>query len=447
MSPFEASAYESALRIPEAEVILLSMGVKSTSDYLKSLTRLGAKKAILISDSAFAGSDTLATAYALSFALNKIKPDYIFCGRQTMEGDTGQTGPMLSQLLGYSLVTECMGIESISDTVVCKTRREGTIKANAPALVTFERVCDLRLPSLFSKMGEVELWSASDIGVDVTKCGLKGSPTRVIETFENQSGKRKCKFLDKAELKSTIESVLKTERTKIVSEVNSSSKMEKVWIVGEKPMSFAKSVSDDITVIELTNEEDIAKKIEEEKPNAVLWATDPESKRIAGRVSAKLGLGLCADCTSLETDGETLFMYRPALSGKIIARIKSLTQPTMATVRTEENTKEKIIVSFGFGAKNSVDKIKGFAEKLGADVGSSRKVVDHGIISYDTQIGLTGKIVAPEVYIAIGISGAVQHLVGMQSSGVVIAINPDKNAEIFEYADYGFVMSAEDIEF
>ena len=205
-------------------------------------------------------------------------------------------------------------------------------------------------------------------------------------------------------------------------------------------------VSDDIKVISLSDEETICRMIEEEKPNAVLWATDSESKRIAGRVSSRLKLGLCADCTDLKTDGQTLFMYRPALSGKIIAKIKSLTLPTMATVRTEENTKERIIVSFGYGAKNSIDKIKEFAEKLGADIGSSRKVVDQGIITYDTQIGLTGKIVAPEVYIAIGISGAVQHLVGMQSSGVVIAINPDKNAEIFEYADYGFVMSAEDIE-
>ena len=446
MSPFEASAYESALRIPDAEVILLSMGVRSTADYLKSLTRLGAKGAILLSDAKFAGADTLATAYALSFALKKINPDYIFCGRQTMEGDTGQTGPMLSQLLGYSLLTECMGVESISDSIECKTRREGNMSANAPALVTFERICDLRLPSLFSKMGEVEIWSADDIGVDIEKCGLKGSPTRVIETFENQSGKRKCKFLDKSELQSTIEKVLSEERTKIVKENESSARLEKVWIVGEKPMSFAKSVSDDIKVIDLTDEEDIVNKIEKEKPNAVLWATDPESKRIAGRVSAKLGLGLCADCTSLETDGQTLFMYRPALSGKIIARIKSLTLPTMATVRTEEDTKDKIIVSFGYGAKDSVEKIKKFAETLGADIGSSRKIVDQGLMSYDTQIGLTGKIVSPEIYIAIGISGAVQHLVGMQSSGTIIAINPDKNAEIFEYADYGFVMSAEELE-
>ena len=447
MSLFEASAYESALRIPDAEVILLSMGVPSSADYLKSLTRLGAKKAILLTDAVFAGADTLATAYALSLALKKIQPDYVFCGRQTMEGDTGQTGPMLSEMLGFNVLTESMGIENISnESVSCKTRNEGSVCVNAPALVTFERVCDLRLPSLFSKMGEVEKWTASDIGADAQNCGLKGSPTRVIETFENQSGKRKCVFLDKSQLIPTINEALSMGNEICSGETKSDKKIGRVFIVGEKPRKFAESVSDDISVIENNSEEEIIAVIEKEKPEAVLWATDSWSKRLAGRVAARLGLGLCADCTSLETDGETLYMYRPALSGKIIAKIKSLTKPAMATVRTEENTKERVVVSLGYGAKNCVDRVKAFAEKIGADIGSSRKVVDQGLISYDTQVGLTGRIISPEVYVAVGISGAVQHIVGMQNSKTVIAINPDKNAPIFEYADYGFLISAEDIE-
>ncbi|MBQ6703150.1 MAG: FAD-binding protein [Clostridia bacterium] len=447
MSPFEASAYESALRIGGAEVILLSMGIPSTADYLKSLTRLGAKKAILLSDTRFAGADTLATAYALSLALKKLSPDYVFCGRQTMEGDTGQTGPMTSELLGYSLMTEVMAIKNITEeSAQCMTRREGECTVKAPSLLTFERICDLRLPSLFSKMGEVEIWNAEDIGADTEKCGLRGSPTRVIQTFENQSGKRKCVFLDKDALYDTIERVLNTEVLATEKTETSDKKIDKVWIVGKKPIEFARSVSDDITVIDSADEEEIAQRITTEKPNAVLFATDAESKRLAGRVAARLRIGLCADCTSLETDGETLFMVRPALSGKVIAKIKSLTLPVMATVRTEEDTKERIVVSFGHGAVGCIDRVKAFAEKIGAGIGSSRKVVDGGLIGYDTQIGLTGKVIAPEIYIAIGISGAVQHLAGMQNSRTVIAINTDKKADIFEYADYGFVMSAEELE-
>ena len=446
ISPFEASAYESALRISGAEVILLSMGPRSSADYLKSLTRLGAKKAVILSDSRFAGADTLATAYALTNAITKLSPDYVFCGRQTMEGDTGQTGPMMSELLGYGLVTELMALEGIGDKAICLTRGEGRVEKASPAVITFERMCDLRLPSLFSKMSEVEIWSADDIGVDTDKCGLKGSPTRVIQTFENQSGKRKCVFCNADELYPLIERLLSESRSECVSRASSESKLERVWIVGKKPRGFAESVSDDITEIELSDEDTIAKRIAEEKPNAVLWATDSESKRLAGRVAARLGLGLCADCTSLDTDGQTLYMIRPALSGKVIAKIKSLTLPAMATVRTEENTSARVVVSVGHGAKDSIDRIKAFAEKIGAGIGSSRKIVDNGLMSYGTQIGLTGKIIAPEIYIAIGISGAVQHIAGMQNSGKVIAINPDKNAEIFEYADYGFLMNAEEIE-
>ena len=93
---FDASAYEAALRIGNAEVILLSMGPRSDGDFLLRLTRLGAKRGILLSDKIFAGADTLATAYTLSLAINKIDPELVFCGRQTLVGDTGQTGPMLS---------------------------------------------------------------------------------------------------------------------------------------------------------------------------------------------------------------------------------------------------------------------------------------------------------------------------------------------------------------
>ena len=157
-----------------------------------------------------------------------------------------------------------------------------------------------------------------------------------------------------------------------------------------------------------------------------------------------LNLGLCADCTLLETDGNELIMYRPALSGSIIAKIVSLTKPGMATVRTVKSGGD-IVVSAGFGAKDSIDKIKSFAKSLGADLATTRKAVDNNILPYDMQVGLTGKTVSPPVYIAIGVSGAVHHIVGMQASGTVIAINDDKSAPIFEYADYGIVASVEEV--
>ena len=441
ISPFDACAYEEALRIPDAEITLLSMGVPSTESFLLSLTRLGAKNAVLLTDKAFAGADTLATAYTLSLAIKKLQPDLVLCGRQTLEGDTAQTGVMLSELIGYNLVTNVMKLTCTDDEIICETRNEGRMTAKLPALATVERINTLRLPRLRSKTASVEVWNAETLGADISRCGLKGSPTRVLESHENQGGKRKCKFIPLDQLDWAIEEGMKKQRERSKSQNISGNKLKKVYIVGEAPREFAESISDDITVIPLTTADEICERIKADKPSAVLWGSDTLSKRLASLTAARLNLGLCADCTSLETDGETLFMIRPALSGSVIAKIKSLTIPAMATVRTCETDSSDIIVTAGYGVKDDIDKVKSFAERIGADLGASRKIVDNGILPYEYQVGLTGRTVSPAVYIAVGVSGAVHHIVGMQSSGTVIAINPDKNAPIFEYADFGVISS------
>ena len=444
INPFDACAYEEALRIKGAEVTLISMGPISAKDFLLRLTRLGAKKAILLSDKSFAGADTLATAYTLSLAVKKLNPDLIFCGRQTLVGDTAQTGPMLSVLAKISLITNVMSIDEIGDMVTCTTRDNGAEKVSLPALLTIERINNLRLPSILSKLGEVEVWSANDLGADVEKCGLSGSPTRVVKTFENESGKRKCQFVSPEELPNIIIKASQKRNAELVETVSNTQKLDKVFIIGEGPRPFAETISDDITVLSLTNAEDLAKKITELNPNAVLWGSDSISKKLSAQVGAMLNLGLCADCTLLETDGEELYMYRPALSGSVIAKIVSRTKPAMATVRTTQNGAD-IMVSAGFGAKDNLDKVKNFAEKYSAELVTTRKAVDNDILPYSMQVGLTGKTVSPLVYIAIGVSGAVHHIAGMQKSGTIIAINPDKDALIFDYADYGILGSVEEV--
>lgn len=444
ISPFDACAYEEALRIKGAEVILLSMAPQSAKDFLLQLTRLGANRAILLSDNVFAGADTLATAYTLSLVVNKIKPDLIFCGRQTLIGDTAQTGPMLSVMANANLITNVMSIDVAGDEVICTTRDEGVQKAKTPALLTIERINNLRLPSIMSKLGSVDVWSAADIGANVNRCGLVGSPTRVIKTFENQSGRRNCKHIKPCELRNVIESSLKKNNDKIQTSNANQIKLEKVLIVGESPMQFARTISDDITVLPITNAETLASKINEISPNAVLFGSDSVSKRIAAQVAAILNLGLCADCTALEVENDELIMYRPALSGSVIAKIKSVTKPAMATVRTTK-TSSDIILSAGYGVKDSIDNVKLLARKLVAELGATRKMVDNGYLDYSSQVGLTGKTVAPPVYIAVGVSGAVHHIVGMQQSGTIIAINPDKNAPIFDYADFGIIANIEEV--
>lgn len=441
LGPFDASAYEAALRIEGAEITLLSMGPASVGEFLQRLTRLGAKRAILLNDPSFAGADTLATAYTLSKAIQKIKPDLVLCGRQTLIGDTAQTGAMLSGLLDCSLMTNVMSIDSIENgSISCTTRDEGKTNVPLPALLTVERTYSLRLPRLRSKIMELEILGAEDIDAEPNRCGLKGSPTRVIRTFENQSGKRKCQWILWEELRDVIrEAQKKTDAVITNRHEQAKELLPSVCIVGKAPLHFAETVTENIIELPLTNVNEIITRIKEILPSAVLWGSDAKSKRLAAIVASKMKLGLCADCTLLECEAGELMMYRPALSGSVIAKIKSLTRPAMATIRSESETACNMIVTAGFGVKDQMEEIKQFAKELGAHFCASRKLVDHGYAPYEAQVGLTGKTVSPPIYIAIGVSGAVHHIVGMQRSGTVIAINPDRDAPIFEYADYGII--------
>ncbi len=443
INPFDAAAYEQALRIG-GSITIMSMGVPKCAEFLSKLTRLGAERAVLLTDKAFAGADTLATAYTLAAAVKRLEPDLVICGRQTLEGDTAQVGPMLSVKIGYSLISNVVEVVSTDGEIVCKTRSGDTARASYPALITLERINTLRLPSIRSKMTETEIWGAAELAVDTAKCGLVGSPTRVLKTYENESGKRKCKFIKPSELRAVIDAALE-KRTGSLDGSLSSEPLKKLYTVGEKPLAAARTVSDDITVINSVDCKEICEIIKREKPNAVLFASDDKSKALAATAAAELDLGLCADCTRLENENDELIMYRPALSGSIIAKIKSLTSPALATVRTPDDKRRDIIVSLGFGAKDSIEAAKSFAEKINAELGASRKMVDNGYMPYSTQIGLTGKTVSPPVFIALGISGAVHHIVGFDRSGTVIAVNSDRNAPIFDYADYGIVCDLNDL--
>ena len=439
LSPFDAAALEEALSIPQAEVTLLSMGPASAKDFLLSLTRLGAPEAILLSDSRFAGADTLATAYTLSLAVRALQPDLVFCGRQTLIGDTGQTGPMLSVFASLSSVSNVMRVDAIGPSAItCTTRSTGQVTASLPALLTFERTRELRLPSLFSRTGSVSVWDAEHLSADPARIGLVGSPTRVLESFENRSGKRKCQWISFSDLTELLER--EGKRQPRVAELShlGTEKLGRVLIVGPEPREFAEAVCDEPILIPFSDPEEIAERILREDPDAVLWPSDDASKEAAARTAALLRIGLCADLTAVQVENGQLMMIRPALSGSRIAKIQSLTRPAMATVRTAKGGGE-IILAAGYGVRDRLDAVRSFAERIGAELCCSRKMVDNGFCPYPMQVGLTGRTVAPRIYLAVGISGAVHHLAGMQRSGCVIAINPDPQAEIFEYADYGIV--------
>lgn len=444
INPFDACALECALRIENAEVTVISMGIPQVSKLLTSLTRLGVHRAILLTDPAFAGSDTLATSYVLAQAIRKLNPDLVFCGRQSIDGDTAQVGPSLSQMLGFSIITNVMEIKSIvkeseagESKITCVSRMEEE-SVSLPALITIERINALRFPSIRAKTKKVEIWNSKDINADKTKCGLAGSPTRVLKTYESNVGKRKCKFIQPGELINLINDLKMQSKSEIRQEP-CKNRLDKVWIVGEELKEIALCIAEKVKVIERQPAASIAELAEKHKPEVILWPSDLWGRRNAPIVSAILQTGLCADCTSLETDGKKLFMYRPTFGGSLMAKIECRTYPQMATVRTITEMPNQIIIAGGKGAGEDFNLLEKLAGKIGATLGASRGLVDMGIVSYEMQIGLTGKSVNPKIYIACGISGAVQHTCAIEQAETIIAINTDKNARIFEYADYGVV--------
>ncbi len=234
-----------------------------------------------------------------------------------------------------------------------------------------------------------------------------------------------------------------------------------------------------------TYTEMLSRLISEHRPSIVLAGATPVGRSFIPRVAARLKTGLTADCTSLEIDKETnnLIQIRPAFGGNIMAAILCpVHRPQMATVRPRvmkkgeydsgrtgeivhikaenlvsrtrvvDSVKEvsqiavnlheaDIIVAGGrgLGDPKGFKLLEELAGVLDGAVGASRAVVDEGWISYSHQVGQTGKTVCPRIYIACGISGAVQHLVGMQSSDIIIAINKNSEAPIFNVAAYGIV--------
>ncbi|MBK5243149.1 electron transfer flavoprotein subunit alpha/FixB family protein [Clostridium sp.] len=232
----------------------------------------------------------------------------------------------------------------------------------------------------------------------------------------------------------------------------------------------------------MTYVKNIVRVIDDVNPKICLFGATNFGRSLAPRVAATFKCGLTADCTGLEIDDvdTKLVQIRPAFSGNILAHIKSQLLPQMSTVRfkefdeakrdetrtgevityesvviknnaievleeiIEENfniTDAKVVVSAGKGLKSSEDfkMIEELAELLGGVVGCSRPLVEEGFISKSHQVGYSGNRVKPKLYIACGISGSPQHQAGMKESEMILAINSDPSAPIFNIADYGIV--------
>lgn len=252
--------------------------------------------------------------------------------------------------------------------------------------------------------------------------------------------------------------------------------------------------SDDPKFLDFNDEpysEVLANLLKEHKPEIVLAGATAIGRSFFPRVAARLKTGLTADCTSLDIDKDSgnLLQIRPAFGGNIMATIFCpLNRPQMATVRPKVmkrgqydeagtgeifqvntdniSSRTKVIETIkeasdltvhlqeadvivaggrGLGSQKGMALLNELAGLLGGAIGASRAAVDDGFIPYSHQVGQTGKTVSPKIYFAVGISGAVQHVVGMQSSDIIIAINKNPDAPIFSVATYGLVGDAYEV--
>jgi electron transfer flavoprotein alpha subunit len=216
----------------------------------------------------------------------------------------------------------------------------------------------------------------------------------------------------------------------------------------------------------------------------VLFASTADGRDLASRIAARLKLGLTGDAIDLEINNEgQLVQLKPALGGNVVAPILSKTLPNLVTLRpgllspiqpesgarpqvevippstcdgadikiVEEHHSEDLgaialtqaqtvmSVGMGIGGPESLPKIQKLAESIGATLATTRDVVHSGWLPHQIQVGISGRTVAPRIYIAVGIRGAFNHTVGIQKAGVIIAINQNQRAPIFRAADYGIV--------
>ncbi|HJP91101.1 MAG TPA: FAD-binding protein [Pyrinomonadaceae bacterium] len=557
LNPFDKRAISKAVNLKAmfgGEVTAFTMGPPQARAVLYECLAVGADKAIHLSDPAFSGADTLATARALAAAIKRQPFDLIMCGKYSVDAETGQVGPQVAEILDIPHIT---GVSSLTfdDThgyVIAERETDAgfeTIRCTLPALITAaERLIKpikIKEPDLEAvKHKPIEVVTAKELSDDLTKFGQAGSPTWVSEIL-SVPHKREVEFIEGTTHQiaqncaqrlcdrglfcgwETPDSVPRAPEDQprdvvagksilVVAELS----QNKLRAVSYELLNRAKELADTLggcvvalligpnasehtrelsaygaDKIYLVEGEQFASfnpydytsalitVITKIQPFAVLIPSTANGRDFAPRVAARLGLGLTADCVGLQlNDRRELVQLKPAYGGQIVASILSKTRPQMATVRPGmlekgspnydrecdvehwimpatidryqvlastdgvgeaaielDDAEVVVCVGMGIGGPENLPMIESFAKTLGAAIGATRRVVDRGWVPRQQQIGITGRAISPKLYIGVGVRGVFNHTIGIRRSGIVVAINSDPQASIFEVADYGIV--------
>ena len=566
VNPFDLLGLVRAVELknsPEDEVVVISMGPPGAGEGLTNCVALGADRAVLVTDRALAGSDTLATSRALSLALQREKPDLIICGRNSTDGETGQVGPEIAELMGLPHVSHVRKLNLRDDgkaVIVERMTDEGfqTLECDLPALVC---VTEGVAPELYPNKEQME--RAQEIPVeevtcadlladrpagfsdDLTQFGAAGSPTWVDE-IRLVEPNRLGVLLEGVTPEDAAKQVADALRQRLAELAASSSnesnptaltrypgnKEQSIWVVAEttqqglahvtlemlgKARELTQFTKSEVVAVLIAPRQDgmvselasqgadrvlvldnsqigpvygmavsraFAEAVQAEKPYAVLFASTADGRDLASRLAARLELGLTGDAIDLEIDAEgRLVQLKPALGGNVIAPILSKTLPNLVTLRpglltptapepdatatveqlpaakfdgpdvrllNEEfqedqegialaNAAVVLGIGMGIGGIENLAKIQEMARSIGAIIATTRDVAHEGWLPQQVQVGISGRTIAPTVYLAVGIRGAFNHTVGLQRAGVIIAVNQNRRAVMFRSSDFGIV--------
>lgn len=523
----------SLARDAEGSCVAFTLAPLSGEDVLREAVAAGADEGVLISDPAFAGSDTLATARALAGALEREGPfDLIICGRNSVDADTGQIGPEVAELLGLPFVANVTEVRVANGEVFAQSERDDgrtMVRARLPAVLSAaERCCAPARADAAARAAVparcVRRLTAQALGPG--PWGAAGSPTKVGEVRFLQRNRHQTlltgplvqQVSDAVGLLSSYDAlaagsnhpplrvpqngqrnpnapqvavILEPNRGGSARELCAAGAMLAQQLEGTNVGLVCQSVHDwplsswgldHIVVIRGASvEEDVARVvvswIKFHKPMVILAPASLWGREVASRIAASLDLGLIGDAVELEMSQGRVVAWKPALGGRLLARIVTDSDPQMVTLRmgstapalprsqearftTIEATamdrvkiierhydddadilfSARAVIGVGMGVpRNEYHLLEPLIEALDAPLACSRKVADKGWLSRTRQVGLTGHHIAPRLYVAIGLQGAINHVVGVRRSGVVLAINSDREAPIFNDADIGII--------
>ncbi len=523
---------------------VFTLGPPSAEDCLREAIAWGAQSdlevdGVLVSDPAFAGSDTLATAKALATALEREGPfDLVLAGRNSVDADTGQVGPQVAQLLDLAFATGVkefslgegevtVRLEHDDEWVDARVRLPAVLSCaerlidpakqppEARAAVPAERIRTLSAADLGEGpwgqdasptwVGDVRLLEVDRVG-EILDGPVDEQVDRLVAVLEDRGVLAPAAPQDEVAPVAPpagvdgpcIAVVVEPDRERLTRELlGAAARLAerlpgRVAAIGPGPLDGERlgswGAEDVVTVRGAEVEEDVAAGVARwataARPWAILAPGTAWGREVASRVAATLGAGLTGDAVALTIEDGRLEALKPAFGGRLAAVITATSPVQMATVRpgmlpmpapreavavaeqavtveprgrvvvsrrereddTDLMANADAVVGVGQGVPpGRYDELTPLLQLLGAELGATRKVTDKGWLPRARQIGITGHSISPRLYVALGLGGKFNHTVGVRASGTIVAVNPDRDAPIFDWVDVGLVANWDDV--